>query len=63
MPAVQVLGVSVSGSVESLTVEQYEQLQELLTDIQRILDQTELSPNQLVAVSAVLDEALLIITK
>jgi len=58
-PAAQVLGVSVS--VQALTPEQHEQLQGLLGDIQQILDKAELTPEQLVVLSEVLDNSLSII--
>jgi nitrous oxidase accessory protein NosD/pimeloyl-ACP methyl ester carboxylesterase len=55
----QVLGVSVS--VETLTPEQLELLQVLIIDIQQIMQENNLTASQLLVISSVLEESLLII--
>jgi hypothetical protein len=60
VPLPQVLGVSVS--VDLLTLEQFEMLRLLLTNIQQILQENNLTATQLTTVSSVLEESLLIIT-
>jgi hypothetical protein len=58
-PAPTVLGVSVSA--DTLTPEQFELLQILLTDVQNILQVNDLTAAQLTVLSSVLSESLLII--
>ena len=55
----QVLGLSVS--VEKLTSEQLELLQVVIIDIQQIMQENNLTASQLLVISSVLEESLLII--